>query len=81
MAARAGFVGRGVIYLLIGFLALRIAFADGGGKQADRSGAVAEIAEKPFGMALLWLLGVALAGMALWRLSEAVFGQAAPDGK
>ncbi|MFD7292339.1 DUF1206 domain-containing protein [Streptomyces sp. NPDC059897] len=81
MAARAGFVGRGVIYLLIGFLALRIAFADGGGKQADRSGAVAEIAEKPFGMALLWLLGIALAGMALWRLSEAVFGQAGPDGR
>ncbi|MGY0488483.1 DUF1206 domain-containing protein [Streptomyces sp. WG-D5] len=82
MAARAGFIGRGVIYLLIGFLALRIAFSDGGsGKQADRSGAVAEIAEKPFGMALLWLLGIALAGMAVWRLSEAAFGQAGPDGR
>ncbi|MYW63148.1 DUF1206 domain-containing protein [Streptomyces sp. SID8379] len=80
-AARAGFVARGVIYVLIGFLAVRIAFADGGGKQADRGGAVAEIAEKPFGMVLLWLLGVALAGMSLWRLSEAAFGQAGPDGK
>ncbi|MFJ4713832.1 DUF1206 domain-containing protein [Streptomyces sp. NPDC088785] len=81
MAARAGFIARGVIYILIGLLALRIAFADGGGKQADRGGAVAEIAEKPFGMAALWLLGVALAGMALWRLSEAAFGQAGADGK
>ncbi|MEU6843405.1 DUF1206 domain-containing protein [Streptomyces sp. NPDC046716] len=81
MAARAGFVARGIIYVLIGLLALRIAFADGGGEQADRGGAVAEIADKPFGTVLLWLLGAALAGMALWRLSEAAFGQAGTDGK
>ncbi|MEU0132328.1 MULTISPECIES: DUF1206 domain-containing protein [unclassified Streptomyces] len=80
LGARAGFVARGVIYLLVGTLALRIAFSDGGGKQADRGGAIAEIAEKPFGSVLLWALGLALAGMALWRLSEALFGQAGPDG-
>lgn len=78
--ARAGFVARGVIYLLVGALALRIAFSDSGGQQADRGGAVAEIAGQPFGGVLLWALGVALAGMALWRLSEALFGQAGPDG-
>ncbi|MFD4694728.1 DUF1206 domain-containing protein [Streptomyces sp. NPDC058463] len=78
--ARAGFVARGVIYLLVGLLALRIAFSDSGGKQADRGGAIAEIAEKPFGNVLLWALGAALAGMALWRLSEALFGLAGPDG-
>lgn len=79
MAARAGFVARGIIYVLIGVLSLRIAFS-GGGEQADRGGAIAEIAQKPFGTVLLWLLGIALAGMALWRLSEAAFGQAGPDG-
>ncbi|MFH8610721.1 DUF1206 domain-containing protein [Streptomyces sp. NPDC018029] len=78
--ARAGFIGRGVLYLLVGALALRIAFSDGGGRQADRGGALAELAEKPFGNVLLWLLGIALAGMALWRLSEVFFGQAGPDG-
>ncbi|MGW4229998.1 DUF1206 domain-containing protein [Streptomyces sp. NPDC004980] len=78
--ARAGFVARGVIYLLVGVLALRIAFSDSGGQQADRGGAIAEIAGQPFGGVLLWALGVALAGMALWRLSEAFFGQAGPDG-
>ncbi|MER7838152.1 DUF1206 domain-containing protein [Streptomyces sp. NPDC096040] len=78
-AARAGFVARGVLYALIGVLSLRIAFS-GGGQQADRGGAIAEIAQKPFGAVLLWLLGIALAGMALWRLSEAAFGQAGPDG-
>lgn len=78
-AARAGFTARGVIYALIGVLALRIAFG-GGGKQADRSGALEEIAEKPFGVVLLWVLGIAVAGMALWRLSEAAFGLSGPDG-
>ncbi|MFD0023874.1 DUF1206 domain-containing protein [Streptomyces sp. NPDC058382] len=80
---RAGFVARGVIYFLVGVLALRIAFGHGGGgggKTADRGGALSEIAQKPFGSVLLWVIGVALAGMALWRLSEAAFGAAGPDG-
>ncbi|MFH9610769.1 DUF1206 domain-containing protein [Streptomyces sp. NPDC017448] len=77
--ARAGFVARGAIYALVGALALRIALS-GGGKQADRGGAVAEISEKPFGKILLWALGIALVGMALWRLSEALFGSVGPDG-
>ncbi|MEU0099836.1 DUF1206 domain-containing protein [Streptomyces sp. NPDC006267] len=78
--ARAGFVARGVIYLLVGALALRIALS-GGGKQADRGGAVAEVSGSPFGGILLWALGLALAGMAVWRLSEALFGQTGPDGR
>ena len=79
-AARAGFVARGVIYLLVGVLALQIAFGEHG-QQADRQGALAEIAQRPFGAVLLWALGIGLAGMALWRLSEAVFGAAGPDGR
>ncbi|MDH6226468.1 hypothetical protein M2169_003438 [Streptomyces sp. MJP52] len=79
-AARAGFAARGVLYLLIGVIALRVAFHPGDGEQADRSGALAEIAEKPFGSVLLWALGIATAGMALWRLSEAAFGASGPDG-
>ncbi|MGD1218682.1 DUF1206 domain-containing protein [Streptomyces krungchingensis] len=78
-AARAGLVARGVIYALVGVLALRIAFGDGG-RQADRGGALEEIASKPFGATLLWALGIGVAGMALWRLSEAVFGAAGQDG-
>ncbi|MFF0186434.1 DUF1206 domain-containing protein [Streptomyces sp. NPDC005244] len=78
-AARAGLTARGVIYALVGILALRIAFG-GSGHQADRGGALQEIASKPFGAVLLWALGVGVVGMALWRLSEAVFGTAGEDG-
>ncbi|QSY48870.1 MULTISPECIES: DUF1206 domain-containing protein [Streptomyces] len=82
MAARAGLAARGVIYLLVGVLALRIAHNGGdGGEQADRGGAVQELAEKPFGQVLVWAVGIGLIGMALWRLSEAVFGAAGPDGR
>ncbi|MFI6335533.1 DUF1206 domain-containing protein [Streptomyces sp. NPDC050535] len=80
-AARAGLVARGVIYALVGLLALRIAFGDSGGREADRSGALEEISTKPFGAVMLWALGAGLVGMALWRLSEALFGAAGPDGR
>ncbi|WP_338894491.1 DUF1206 domain-containing protein [Streptomyces sp. TG1A-60] len=79
-AARAGLTARGVIYLLVGSLALQIALR-GSSEQADRQGALAEIAEKPLGSVLLWALGIGLVGMALWRLSEAVSGAAGPDGR
>ncbi|PWI13374.1 hypothetical protein DI272_03945 [Streptomyces sp. Act143] len=79
-AARAGLTARGVIYLLVGVLALQIAFGDGK-RQADRGGALAELSEKPFGAVLLWALGAGLAGMALWRLSEALFGSVGPEGR
>lgn len=79
-AARWGFVARGAIYLLVGTLALQIAFGEGA-KQADRGGALAELSDKPMGSVLLWALGAGLAGMALWRLSEALFGAAGPDGR
>ncbi|AJP00456.1 membrane protein [Streptomyces cyaneogriseus subsp. noncyanogenus] len=79
-AARAGLAARGVIYLLVGMLALQIAFGEGR-RQADRGGALAELADRPFGAVLLWALGIGLVGMALWRLSEALFGAVGPDGR
>ncbi|MGP3940357.1 DUF1206 domain-containing protein [Streptomyces sp. 6N106] len=78
-AARWGLATRGVLYLLIGALALRIALGDRG-EQADRGGALQVLAQQPFGAALVWAVGIGLVCMALWRLSEAVFGAAGPDG-
>ncbi|MBR8639831.1 DUF1206 domain-containing protein [Streptomyces tuirus] len=79
-AARAGLAARGVIYLLVGALALQIAFGDTN-QEADRGGALAELSQKPFGAVLLWALGIGLVGMALWRLSEALFGSVGQDGR
>ncbi|MFF3020886.1 DUF1206 domain-containing protein [Streptomyces sp. NPDC057939] len=79
VTARCGLVARGVLYALIGLLALRVALGDGG-QEADRQGALQELAGKPFGSVLIWAVGIGLVGMMLWRLSEALFGAAGPDG-
>jgi len=72
-------VARGVLYGLIGLIAMEIAVSNSH-QQADRSGAVRLVAATPFGSVVLWLLVAGFAGMALWRLSEALWGAAGPDG-
>jgi succinate dehydrogenase/fumarate reductase cytochrome b subunit len=71
--ARAGLVARGVIYILIGWVALLVALGQTS-QEADQQGALQLLAGKPYGLVLLWLLGIGFAGYALWRLSEAAFG-------
>ncbi|MFF2353509.1 DUF1206 domain-containing protein [Kitasatospora sp. NPDC058115] len=73
-AGRAGFTARGVVYVLVGYLALRIALGRGGSEEADRQGALQRIADQPFGRALLWLLAAGFACMALWRAVSATAG-------
>ncbi|NUP28494.1 MAG: DUF1206 domain-containing protein [Nocardia sp.] len=70
--ARAGFVMAGVVHLLIGYLAVRIAF--GGSGSTDQSGAMAELATKPGGVPALVFAVAAFVFMALWRLTEAALG-------
>jgi len=77
--ARAGLAARGVMYVLIGIIAVQIAL-DGSHQQADRTGAVRLVARTPFGSFILWLLAAGFAGMTLWRLSEAIWGSNEPDG-
>jgi Domain of Unknown Function (DUF1206) len=71
--ARAGLTARGVIYILIGWVAILIALGHGA-HEADQQGALQLLAGKPYGVVSLWLLGIGFAGYSLWRLSEAAFG-------
>ena len=73
LLARAGLAARGVMYGLIGIIAVQIALGSTR-RQADRSGAVRLVAATPFGSALLWLLVIGFAGLTLWRLSQAAYG-------
>ncbi|MFB6890083.1 DUF1206 domain-containing protein [Kitasatospora sp. NPDC056327] len=73
-AGRAGFTARGVVYAVVGYLALRIALGRGGSDEADRQGALQRIADQPFGRVLLWLLAAGFACMALWRAVTAAVG-------
>ena len=78
--ARAGLTARGVIYILIGWVAVLVALGHSS-QEADQRGALELLAGKPYGLVSLWLLGIGFAAYALWRLSEAAFGVTAePPG-
>jgi Domain of Unknown Function (DUF1206) len=74
--ARFGLVARGVVYFVIGALALALALGDGG-KATDQQGAMKTIAGQPFGKVLLVILAIGLASYAFWRLTRALVGDGA----
>ncbi len=67
--ARVGLIAYGIVHLLIAWLALQLAWG-GGGQSADQSGALATLAEQPFGKPLLWVLALGLLALAAWQLGE-----------
>jgi hypothetical protein len=73
--ARAGLTARGIIYILIGWVAVLVALGHGR-HEADQQGALQLLAGEPYGTVSLWLLGIGFAAYALWRLSEAAYGVA-----
>jgi hypothetical protein len=66
-------VARGVLYILIGWVAILVALGQSS-HEADQQGALQLLAGQPYGLVVLWLLGIGFTGYALWRLSEAAFG-------
>ncbi|WP_181698908.1 DUF1206 domain-containing protein [Nocardia sp. GTS18] len=79
--ARAGLVMSGIVHLIIGYIAIRLALGGGAGT-ADQSGAMTELAAKPGGVFALWAGVVAFTLMALWRLAEAALGSSSqPDSE
>jgi hypothetical protein len=78
--ARGGLIAYGLVHLLIGWLALQIAWGASGSKSADTSGALRTLADQPFGKVLLWLVAVGLVALALWQASEAIWGYRNSDG-
>lgn len=65
--ARAGYAAKGIVYLVIGTLAIRAAAGTGGATE-DSSGALATIAQGTGGRLLLILMGIGLVGYALWAV-------------
>jgi Domain of Unknown Function (DUF1206) len=74
MLARFGLIAYAGVHLLIGWLALRLAWGASASKSADSSGALRTLAAQPFGKILLWLVAAGLLALALWQASAAVWG-------
>src|SRR5262245_47320426 len=65
--ARCGYVCKGVVYLVLGALALAAAVGVCGGSTTDRNGALLALYRAPLGRWLLAVLAVGLVGFAHWN--------------
>lgn len=70
--ARIGFAASGLIHLMIGWVAARIAL--GGDGEADQGGALQEVRDAPFGEVLLWGAVLGFGALALFQLLEGLVG-------
>ncbi|MGR0220368.1 DUF1206 domain-containing protein [Agromyces sp. ZXT2-6] len=67
--ARIGYVVLGIVHVVIGAIAISV--AQGAGGEADQGGAMQQVASWPFGLVLLWVIGLGLFALALWQIAEA----------
>ena len=75
---RLGLLAYGVVHLLVGYTAARLALGDGG--KADQKGALSTLAQSPGGGLVLWVVAVGFFALVAWQGFEALFGHAADDG-
>ncbi|MDQ0324934.1 uncharacterized membrane protein YidH (DUF202 family) [Rhodopseudomonas julia] len=67
---RGGYAARGVVYLVVGILAVLAAI---GSTQAENTrGALREILTQPLGGVLLVVVGIGLAAFGLWRFAQSI---------
>lgn len=69
--ARLGYLAKGIVYAIVGILAVQAALGTGG-KTTDTKGALGAIAAQPFGKFLLVLLVIGLIGYVVWRFIQAI---------
>jgi hypothetical protein len=70
---RAGFVGYGLLHLVVGWLAVQIAFGRPS-DEGDQAGAFRTLADQPFGRVLLVAIVIGLVAMTVWQALLAAAG-------
>jgi type IV secretory pathway VirB2 component (pilin) len=71
MGARVGYAVNGVLHLLIGWIALQVAWI-ASGKSADQSGALQSLAGSSLGRLTLWVAVLGFVALGLWQLASAL---------
>ncbi len=70
-----GLITYGIVHILVGWIAVQIAWGGGDqGEEASQQGALAQMAQNPVGVAVLWFTVVGLLAMAVWQAAEAAWG-------
>jgi hypothetical protein len=68
-----GLIAYGVIHLLIAWIALQLAWGQSS-QEASQQGALQELASKPLGGVLLWIVAIGLFALVIWRALELAYG-------
>jgi len=76
---RIGFVARGVIYAIIGWLAIQVATHTTTSRPTNQKGALETIDKQPLGHWLLIVVAAGLGAYAIWRFVQAYVGHG-PEG-
>lgn len=69
---RLGYLAKGLIYILIGVLAARVALGMRGGRLTDASGILTTLLRQPFGLVMLSLIGIGIVAYAGYYIFEAL---------
>ncbi|GCE14664.1 DUF1206 domain-containing protein [Tengunoibacter tsumagoiensis] len=72
LLARCGYAAKGLVYVIIGILAVQLAFGLGG-SAIDQRGALQTLSEQPFGKYMLIIVAVGLLLYAIWSFIQAIF--------
>jgi hypothetical protein len=72
-AVRLGYAAKGIIYLLIGTLAFRLATGLDGGRLLDPSGALRIVLRQPFGELIVLVIGVGILAYSAWQFIDALW--------
>jgi Domain of Unknown Function (DUF1206) len=75
--ARGGYAANCMVHVLIGVIALVVAF--GGDGATDQSGALNAIARAPLGFTVLWMIAITLCALGIWQVLEGILVRAASD--
>lgn len=78
--ARIGFMVYGVVYVVVGWLAVQLALGGGHSGSVSRKGALEEVAHQPLGGLMLWIAFAGFCALTLWEATNAVAGHREQEG-
>lgn len=79
-SVRVGLVAYGVMHLLIGWIAIQLAFGNNEGS-ASSKGAMSQLAKTPVGGVLLYVVAGGFAALFVWKMIDAMVGYRERQGR
>ncbi len=73
VAITVGLIAYGVVHLLVAWIALQLAWGSAS-EEASQKGALQDLASKPFGGFLLWVVALGMFALIIWKVLELAYG-------